>query len=461
MINSIYNHSPIIIQNLFCTLYGYKIKNLRYSKNFNDYLTLFKQSQWLSSDEIRKYQNLHFKKIIDIAFNRVPYYKEKYSRFGIEKRDIQSLEDINKLPILTKEDILNDFNNFINPLIPKSNLVIMHTSGSTGKALSFYRTKDSIKQQWALNWRFRERFGIKIDDISCNFTGKLIVPINQTSPPFWRYNAAMKQFLVNMQHIKERNTTYFVDFLNSHNITYFSGYPSIIYQFANILINKNKKIINKPRIIFTGAEKLYDYQKELIEDVFDCSVTELYGTTEGVGNASKCEKGNFHEDFEFGYFELNNESILSNDESSCEILVTGFSNFAFPLIRFKIGDSAIWSNKKCACGRKSRVIKSIVGRNEDYVLTPEGTKIQRFDYLFKNQFNIKECQIVQENHGEIIYRIVKRANYTNKDTNKLISSTKKWISPTIKIKFEYPSFIKRTKTGKFRAIISKINNSNT
>ena len=174
MINSIYNHSPIIIQNLFCTLYGYKIKNLRYSKKFNEYLNLFKQSQWLSSDEIRKYQNLHFKKIIDIAFNQVPYYKEKYSRFGIEKRDIQSLEDINKLPILTKEDIRNDFNNFINPLIPKSNLVLMHTSGSTGKALSFYRTKDSIKQQWALNWRFRERFGIKIDDISCNFTGKLI-----------------------------------------------------------------------------------------------------------------------------------------------------------------------------------------------------------------------------------------------------------------------------------------------
>ena len=90
------------------------------------------------------------------------------------------------------------------------------------------------------------------------------------------------------------------------------------------------------------------------------------------------------------------------------------------------------------------------------MLTPEGSKIMRFDYLFKNQTNIKECQVVQNKLGEIIYRMVKRENFGVEDEKKLIQKTREWISPSIKIKIVFTNEIKRTRSGKFRGVISNI-----
>ena len=175
--------------------------------------------------------------------------------------------------------------------------------------------------------------------------------------------------------------------------------------------------------------------QNIIEDVFNCLVVDQYGTSEGVINASKCKKELFHEDFEFGHIELMNLEKISPGEYIGDIVGTGFSNYAMPFIRYKVGDSATVNKNECSCGRQSSVFSKIEGRIEDYVMTPEGTKIMRFDYLFKTQDNIKECQVVQ-NKGEILYKIVAREGFNKSDENNLIADTKKWISPSIKIKIE-------------------------
>jgi phenylacetate-CoA ligase len=88
------------------------------------------------------------------------------------------------------------------------------------------------------------------------------------------------------------------------------------------------------------------------------------------------------------------------------------------------------------------------------VVTPEGNRIMRFDYIFKETANVKECQVVQEKLGEIILRIVIRPGYASRDEEAVRKEIRRWISPRLNISFEYIDEIQRDGSGKFKAVKS-------
>lgn len=104
----------------------------------------------------------------------------------------------------------------------------------------------------------------------------------------------------------------------------------------------------------------------------------------------------------------------------------------------------------------TRVFKAFEGRLEDKVITPEGTKISRFDYIFKNTPGVREAQIVQEKVGEIIIRVIPRSENWDGDKQRLLENVCAYISPTIAVKFEQVEALERTNTGKFKAVVSKL-----
>ena len=127
-----------------------------------------------------------------------------------------------------------------------------------------------------------------------------------------------------------------------------------------------------------------------------------------------------------------------------------------PFIRYQNGDTAIFSNSNCDCGLNSQVLLNIVGRNGDCVYTPEGVSIRNFWFVFENISEAKECQIVQKELEEIVIRVVKRENYNTSVENKILLNIRQWVSPSIKVKFEYVDEIPRTKAGKFKAVVSEL-----
>ena len=103
-----------------------------------------------------------------------------------------------------------------------------------------------------------------------------------------------------------------------------------------------------------------------------------------------------------------------------KLLCTGFGTPEFPLIRYDVGDVGLWrALKQSQCGLESPVPVGVLGRTDDYVLTPEGTRIMRFDYIFKHTPNVRECQVVQDRVGEIRLRVVRRDGYGNADEHVL------------------------------------------
>jgi phenylacetate-CoA ligase len=452
---SIYSKMPVSVQNVLCSIEGYRLKNQRFNKTFDEILAFLNTTHHWTSDQILAYKEEHLSKIIGHAFNTCPYYKKKYSNYGLTPADFKCLDDLQKFPILTKEEVRLHWKAMVSLDFTAKDLIHYHTSGTTGTALDFYWTRYSIPYYWAMEVRYKKRF-CNTQELNLALTGKPTVSINVNKPPYWRFVKPFNQYRIDMQHIAPNKINDIVNFINHKHFGYFGGYCSILTALALEIEDAGLKIEHPPSHIFTGSETLYDYQIDIIKRVFENVQIHLnYSFSEQAAFASHCINNKYHEDFEFGHIELVNTIFHQNGRVG-EILATGFMNFGMPFIRYEVGDTAVFSDIKCKCGSKAQIIDKIMGRTEDYIITPEGVKLQRFDYLFKDTNQIKECQVVQKQFGEVLLRIVKRANYSIVTEQELIKKINIYISPTIAIKFEYVNEIPRTKAGKFKAVVSEL-----
>lgn len=455
-LETIYNKLPITAQNIACSFYGFKEARIRYSKSFYRYLDWLSETEKWDQTEINAYQDEKLKELIKYAFKYVPYYRNIMKERGLQPVDIQRKEDLYKLPILTKEIVREHKNELLSEIYSKNEFIPLHTSGTTGKSLHFYSTKDALAFQWAIWWRHRRRFGIDLDDWHVNFTGKLVVSPLQNKPPYWRWNYPFRQAIMPMHHLIPDKIQYVNHFLNEHNFKYYSGYPSVIHAMVISAMDRNLPLAKPPAVITTGAENMLEYQKKDIQSYTGSFITDQYGFREGCGNASKCKSGIYHEDVEYGIIECINPVMNENGCLSGKIVCTGFSNFAFPFIRYEVGDYGIWyeKNTACDCGLHSRKLHRIEGRMDDYVITPEGRHIMRFDYIFKETYNVKEAQIIQKKQGEIIVKVVRRNGYSQRDEAYIRNEIKRWISPALSVIFEYSDEIERGSHGKFKAVLN-------
>lgn len=453
---SIYKSLPYQVQNILCSMYGYYIGFQRYGRQYEDiFVQLLSSDNWNES-KILGYKEENLFRVIEYSYKHCPFYKKKFTEAGVTPSTFTGMSSLQLFPILTKEDVRNNYQGMISDEYLVKEMIHYHTSGTTGKALDFYWTRHNLQYYWATVWRGRSRFDVHRGDPHLNFTGKNVVPINVSSSPYWRYNKAQNQYLINMQHISKNKVQYIVDFINDSDLSFITGYPSIVNSLAELMSEERLQVNKSPGFFFSSAEKLYEYQKFAIEKTFHgLKVIEHYGFSENAAAASMCDCGHYHEDFELGHLELIN-SVDTDEGTMGNMVATGFQNLGMPFIRYEIGDVATFTDSVCQCGRSSQVITNIEGRTEDYILTPEGTRIMRLDYIFKGTYSIKESQIVQKKDGRLLLRIVRRQDYTTKVEDDIRMTIKSMISPTIGVDFEYIDEIERTKSGKFKAVVSEL-----
>jgi phenylacetate-CoA ligase len=259
-----------------------------------------------------------------------------------------------------------------------------------------------------------------------------------------------------MQHIIPSKISYIIDFLNEHYFEFYTSFPSIVHVLAITAMENGLSLKNPPRVIFMGAENVLDFQRRCLTEFTGATIADQYGFSEACANASQCECGMYHEDFELGIMECVDPVSQPEGRIKGRIVCTGLECGDFPFIRYEIRDVGLWENPlvACPCGRQSRLIANVEGREDDYVLTPEGLRTMRFDYIFKDVQNCLEAQVVQKRLGEILIYMAKSAAYSEKDENFVREEIKKWISESLKVEFIYVPEIEREPNGKFRAVKS-------
>jgi len=258
-------------------------------------------------------------------------------------------------------------------------------------------------------------------------------------------------------HLTEKNIPHYLKEIEQYNPVLLKGYPSSIYILA--LANQKFGFKINPKAIYLASETLLDFQRSAIEESFNSKVYSWYGTAEMTGNIVECEKRNNHMKLEHSYVEIlntNDEQAKPGEEG--RLVCTAFGNYAFPLIRYDIGDVVILSSKnKCECGRGGQLIDKVIGRVEDYILTPDGRFVGRLDHILKDIDNVKNAQIVQNKIEEISIKIVKEKKYSNVDERKILKNAKFRLGSDLKINFEYVDNIQFTFGSKYKFINSNIN----
>jgi phenylacetate-CoA ligase len=221
---------------------------------------------------------------------------------------------------------------------------------------------------------------------------------------------------------------------------------------------KNNEKFN-PTAVFTAAEKLYKFQKEKIESVFECKVFDSYGSNEIRSMAYECEEHNgYHITAENVIIEFIKEGEQASPGELGEIIITDLTNYAMPLIRYRIGDIGIPSDQRCTCGRGLPLMESVEGRSNSFVATKDNRILSSsyFSELLMEFKYIKQFQIIQKSLNSLHINLVCSEEPTYSEVNHLINSIKNSTKDDMEIKVKQIKTISPAKSGKLQLVISEI-----
>ncbi|PHR74583.1 MAG: hypothetical protein COA67_00470 [Lutibacter sp.] len=456
IIDKIYAKSPVTLQNMIISIYGYYWKNRRLGSIFKRQLDEFSQRESFTINQWKQYQTLELRKLLIHAFTTVPFYTDKYKNAGFSLKDFKKFElaDISKLPYLEKEE-LRKFSKTTLLSTKKNRGKFYSSSGSTGTPISVYFSK-TMHQTWnaAYEVRVRNWAGVNNKMARGMIGGRRIILDATAKPPYYRYNAAEKQTYFSAYHISEETTPNYVEGLVNNRVEYFVGYAMSVFILADFILKLN---IKAPKLVavLTSSEKLTKHMRKTIEKAFGCKVFDAYSGVEACGLISENNKGDLLFSPDTGIMEVvNDQGTQVEFGETGEVVATGLLNFDQPLIRYRIGDRV-----KLSANQNNTMLKidAIEGRTEDIIVGADGQKMVRFHALFIGIEDLIVSQVIQEEKKLIVINLVVDTNY-NKNSENIISTRLKSQLGNVQIKFNYLKNIPKAANGKFKAVISHLKN---
>jgi phenylacetate-CoA ligase len=394
-------------------------------KVFWDTYNFLQESQWWSKEKLEEYQMRELEKLLKHAYENVPYYRRVFNERGLKPKDIQSLNDLKKLPYVDKDTIKKHKSEFISKIHKKNYLEPARTGGTTGSPLHFwYQKAFTNPKEWAFIWRMWNWYDYHWGDKHVTIKRSDYVPERIRYNPLDR-GLYLYNITISVEKIKD-----YQKIIERFKPKAIIGDPSILYSIAYLMLQNGMKV-DWPflKFIYCSSEKLYYFQKNEIQKAFKCKVYNNYGQSEKLVFMSKCEINDYYHILpEYGITEIVSENRLhvTKDGQMGEIVGTGFNNYAFPMIRYKTGDWAIISTRICKCGRIFPLVKDIIGRSGDFILTPSKNLISNatIEYVFDCINNFKDLQIVQKYIDMIEIQIVPDILYTKDEGEKIVQELK-------------------------------------
>jgi len=450
-IGYIYNTLPVSLR--------YRI---RYGKIFWDTYNFLQKSQWWSKEKLEEYQLEQLSKLLNHAYENVPYYKMVFDELGLKPRNIQDFNDLRLLPYLTKQTIQNNLEDLKARNYPESKFKYGTTGGSTGIPLGFYREKGvSEAKEWAFMVTQWNRVGYKFGDKSVVLRGSVVQSANRGK--FWEYDPIKNEMILSSYHMTDENLPRYVEKIRSFKPKFIQAYPSAITILARFMKENDITPFSSVKAILCGSENLYRPQRELLEEVFKCRIYSWYGLSEEVALGGECEYSTYYHMFpEYGIVELVNEKgeFVTKDGDKGEIVATGFNNPIFPLIRYRTTDIGILMENKCECGREYPLLEGIEGRLQEIIVTKDNRPITLTAFIFAQHFDafsrVKQMQLLQEKKGKLVVRIIKEGNFSKNDEEEIFQKMMNSVDNQLDIEFEYVDEIPKTTRGKHRFLIQKL-----
>lgn len=426
----------------YLIIFAWKLKGLDVN---NLFLKLQKKESW-SKQQWQDHQNRLFLDFVEFCYNESPYYKELFDTNNLKLKDIKSIEDIALIPILTKDMVRENLDKLMVQKNVNKNFTV-HTTGSTGTPLTFFGSKERSEHIVAGLWRLYARCGWKPGEQIATIWGF------QKNMPNWKLR--LRDYFSGTTHLNawKANDSDFEKWfkiLKKKNVRIIMCYGSSGSRFANWILENNHKY-NGLKGVFSTSEKLYEQQKLLMEEAFNCPIFDMYGCGEAIHLACSCKNGNMHLTTDMSIIE---EGPV-NDDGQTSLIVTGFTNRTVPFLRYQNGDSGTLSKEQCNCGLNTPLMELKVSRLSDVFRFSDGKKYPSLYFvlrLYKEGFDgVELFQFHQDKIDHIFLRVVKNKKFTNQTHDNLIKAIAEiciHINHKAIVELSYDDHIEQSSTSK-------------
>lgn len=457
--NSIYNNSPLILQNLMVSAYGYTWKKRRFGGIFEDELFNAKERENFSIEDWNVYQQRQLYKILKHAYTQVPFYQQHFRNAGLSEQQIAEVDltTLTKLPVLTKQMLREFGQSSLLANTRERNGSFFASSGSTGTPTKILYSH-AMHQRWSAIFEARIRHWAGVDRFKSRgmIGGRRVLPDAANKPPFYRYNYFEKQVYFSAYHISKANAANYVHGINKYGVQYMTGYAMSNFFLARFIVENNLSV-NPQKAVITSSEKLTPEMREMFAKAYHCKTFDGWSGVESCALVSECEHGSLHISPDVGIIELLDDDLRPvGFNKPGNVYCTGFLNYDQPLIRYAIGDSMILSDETCACKRSMPVIKEILGRVEDVVIGKDGREMVRFHGVFNGLQTVAQAQVIQNTIDAILIKVVPAANQISASEKQIMRDRIISQLSEIEIQIEEVAAIPLTANGKFKAVISTV-----
>jgi phenylacetate-CoA ligase len=351
-----------------------------------------------TAEEITRYQERRLRALVRVAAARSPFYRDWFAGSGIDPASIRTLDDLTKLPLLHRNDLMVGPDRFL--VYPRQLMWPAHSSGTSGAVITTHRTPGSSAYELSALERQWSWFGVPAQPRRILLRGA--DPDTDSTGALTRVIPGARQMVVSSYRLGLVDLSRLLEEMRAFRPQAVEGWPSSIALLASLLRDRHERLPVSG--IITSSEVMTAGQVELMRDAFCGPVIDHYGQTERVTMAGSCEAGNYHVFPDYGITEL---IPVEGRTDRWEIVGTPLHNWGFPLFRYRTGDEVgPVSQDPCPCGRAFARLGTIDGRLEDSFTAADGRVLPMASIVTGDLVGLREVQVAQLAPGHFEFRLV-------------------------------------------------------
>ena len=414
----------------------------------------------INKEKLKKKQLSLLKKVVKHSYENVPYYNRKFNELKIKPDDIKDLSDLEKLPLISKDDIRGNTQEMLSVKYRVDDLIRYSTSGSTGKPLPVYVDLKEDDYRKAKHLRSNILVGQRPrDKYVCITTPSHFGEV----PPILRKLGIFSRDFISVFDDAETQ----ISTIKKINPDILSGYSSSLYLLAKEV--KARDVSVRPRFVLGGAELSDEPSRRYVEEVFQAPFIDQYAIVEVEKIAWQCkERREYHIDADsvvVQFLDGDGEEVAPGERG--EVVCTSLFNYAMPWIRYRVGDVGVPSDDECGCGIVFPTMKLIEGRKDSMLTLPGGRILSPRNFAitvnhFKHIYEIDQWRVIQKRVDlfEILIKLKEGTGERATIAEKLLSHMHKTLNMSedmITFDIHIVDDLPKDATGKLRSIVSEIN----
>lgn len=452
-----YINSPQWLKASVGRVYSWLPASFRHGANYNHFLI---EAGVTEPQALRALSLAKLRKALKWAIETVPAYAN-YRHLLEQLDDPEAV--LRQLPLTSKEDIKRQPDAYLSTAIPESKRFLTFTGGSTAAPMMLYLHRGiSRAKEHAFVKYFHDRVGLRDRDVILALRGRN-VPTARSGGALWMYEPIKRHLILSSDHLERVNMADYVEAMRIWKPRFISAFPSAVYPLARWLKeHPDSEVQGRIEAVMLFSENVYENQKALLREVFDCPVLQHYGHTERVLMAASMPDDDrcfFWP--QYGHFELLNPrgEPITKPGVLGEIVGTGFDNKVMAFVRYRTGDMAVLSDRPHPLLPGFPVVERIEGRLQEFLVCHDHRLISICTMGAAHFSDVADFDLIQyEQHqpGHFVLNVVTQKPLSAQVRARIVRAVEDKTQGGCSAEVREVSELARTKQGKQRMLIQHL-----